>query len=116
MPQETSQASQSRPKARYWFKAGSRVSWDFSELGLHLPQHYVIPANAGVTADILRLLQHRPQKPWNVTMRHFRLGEGRHLRWRGDFSTKLAGKVEAVRPGSLPNDGKVIADDRDYSR
>jgi phenylacetate-CoA ligase len=29
--------------------------------------------------------------------------------------TKLGGAVEIVPPGSLPNDGKVIADDRDYS-
>jgi len=29
--------------------------------------------------------------------------------------TKLGGTVEIVPPGSLPNDGKVIADDRDYS-
>lgn len=29
--------------------------------------------------------------------------------------TKLRGSVEAVTPGSLPNDGKVIADERDYS-
>ena len=26
--------------------------------------------------------------------------------------TKLKGKVEFVPPGSLPNDGKVISDDR----
>ena len=26
--------------------------------------------------------------------------------------TKLRGKVELVAPGSLPNDGKVIADER----
>ena len=26
--------------------------------------------------------------------------------------TKLKGKVELVAPGSLPNDGKVIADER----
>ena len=30
--------------------------------------------------------------------------------------TGLSGKVAAVAPGSLPNDGKVIADERDYSR
>ncbi|MBI1386755.1 MAG: AMP-binding protein [Rhizobiales bacterium] len=29
--------------------------------------------------------------------------------------TKLAGRVEIASPGSLPNDGKVIADERDYS-
>jgi phenylacetate-CoA ligase len=29
--------------------------------------------------------------------------------------TKLRGSVETVAPGSLPNDGKVIADERDYS-
>jgi phenylacetate-CoA ligase len=29
--------------------------------------------------------------------------------------TKLGGSVEIVPPGSLPNDGKVIADERDYS-
>ncbi len=29
--------------------------------------------------------------------------------------TKLGGEVELVAPGSLPNDGKVIADERDYS-
>lgn len=29
--------------------------------------------------------------------------------------TKLRGSVEAVAPGSLPNDGKVIADERDYN-
>ncbi|AKH99104.1 coenzyme F390 synthetase [Hoeflea sp. IMCC20628] len=29
--------------------------------------------------------------------------------------TKLRGKVEITPPGSLPNDGKVIADERDYS-
>ena len=28
--------------------------------------------------------------------------------------TKLRGSVEIVAPGSLPNDGKVIADERDY--
>lgn len=28
--------------------------------------------------------------------------------------TKLGGKVAATAPGSLPNDGKVIADERDY--
>jgi phenylacetate-CoA ligase len=27
---------------------------------------------------------------------------------------KLKGKVELVSPGSLPNDGKVIEDTRDY--
>ena len=27
---------------------------------------------------------------------------------------KLKGKVEIVPPGSLPNDGKVIEDTRDY--
>jgi phenylacetate-CoA ligase len=29
--------------------------------------------------------------------------------------TKLKGEVEIVAPGSLPNDGKVIADERVYS-
>ena len=29
--------------------------------------------------------------------------------------TKLRGKVEIAAPGSLPNDGKVISDERDYS-
>ncbi len=29
--------------------------------------------------------------------------------------TKLSGAVEVVSPGSLPNDGKVIADERDYT-
>jgi phenylacetate-CoA ligase len=29
--------------------------------------------------------------------------------------TKLRGEVEIVAPGSLPNDGKVIADERTYS-
>jgi phenylacetate-CoA ligase len=29
--------------------------------------------------------------------------------------TKLKGEVEIVPPGSLPNDGKVIADERTYS-
>jgi phenylacetate-CoA ligase len=29
--------------------------------------------------------------------------------------TKLKGEVELVAPGSLPNDGKVIADERTYS-
>jgi phenylacetate-CoA ligase len=29
--------------------------------------------------------------------------------------TKLRGAVELVDPGSLPNDGKVIADERDYA-
>jgi phenylacetate-CoA ligase len=28
--------------------------------------------------------------------------------------TKLKGEVEIVPPGSLPNDGKIIADDRTY--
>ncbi|MEP3300554.1 MAG: phenylacetate--CoA ligase family protein, partial [Roseibium sp.] len=28
---------------------------------------------------------------------------------------KLRGTVEIATPGSLPNDGKVIADERDYS-
>jgi phenylacetate-CoA ligase len=28
--------------------------------------------------------------------------------------TKLKGEVELVPPGSLPNDGKVIADERTY--
>jgi phenylacetate-CoA ligase len=28
--------------------------------------------------------------------------------------TKLKGEVELVAPGSLPNDGKVIADERTY--
>jgi phenylacetate-CoA ligase len=30
--------------------------------------------------------------------------------------TKMSGGVELAAPGSLPNDGKVIADERDYSR
>ncbi|MGN6467278.1 MAG: phenylacetate--CoA ligase family protein [Rhizobiaceae bacterium] len=30
--------------------------------------------------------------------------------------TKLAGKVLLAEPGTLPNDGKVIADERDYSK
>jgi len=30
--------------------------------------------------------------------------------------TGLSGTVAAVEPGSLPNDGKVIEDVRDYSR
>jgi phenylacetate-CoA ligase len=30
-------------------------------------------------------------------------------------ATKLRGDVELVAPGSLPNDGKVIADERDYN-
>jgi phenylacetate-CoA ligase len=30
--------------------------------------------------------------------------------------TKLAGKVVRAGPGTLPNDGKVIADERDYSK
>ncbi|MEZ5812955.1 MAG: AMP-binding protein [Rhizobiaceae bacterium] len=30
--------------------------------------------------------------------------------------TKLGGKVELVVPGSLPNDGMVIADERDYAK
>ena len=29
--------------------------------------------------------------------------------------TKLKGEVEIVAPGSLPNDGKVIADERTYT-
>ena len=29
--------------------------------------------------------------------------------------TKLKGQVELVAPGSLPNDGKVIADERTYT-
>jgi phenylacetate-CoA ligase len=29
--------------------------------------------------------------------------------------TKLKGEVELVAPGSLPNDGKMIADERTYS-
>jgi phenylacetate-CoA ligase len=29
--------------------------------------------------------------------------------------TKLKGEVELVAPGTLPNDGKVIADERTYS-
>ena len=29
--------------------------------------------------------------------------------------TKLKGEVDFVAPGSLPNDGKVIADERTYS-
>ena len=29
--------------------------------------------------------------------------------------TKLKGNIELVQPGTLPNDGKVIADERDYS-
>jgi phenylacetate-CoA ligase len=29
--------------------------------------------------------------------------------------TKLKGEVELVAPGSLPNDGKVIADERSYA-
>jgi phenylacetate-CoA ligase len=29
--------------------------------------------------------------------------------------TKLKGEVELVAPGALPNDGKVIADDRSYT-
>ena len=28
---------------------------------------------------------------------------------------KLKGDIALVAPGSLPNDGKVIADERDYS-
>jgi phenylacetate-CoA ligase len=30
--------------------------------------------------------------------------------------TKLKGVIELVQPGTLPNDGKVIADERDYSK
>jgi phenylacetate-coenzyme A ligase PaaK-like adenylate-forming protein len=30
--------------------------------------------------------------------------------------TKLKGIIELVQPGTLPNDGKVIADERDYSK
>jgi phenylacetate-CoA ligase len=30
--------------------------------------------------------------------------------------TKLGGSVRRVEPGSLPNDGKVVADERDYER
>ncbi|MCB1468519.1 MAG: AMP-binding protein [Rhizobiaceae bacterium] len=30
--------------------------------------------------------------------------------------TKLGGKVEIVETGTLPNDGKVVSDERDYSR
>jgi phenylacetate-CoA ligase len=30
--------------------------------------------------------------------------------------TGLSGTVALVAPGNLPNDGKVIADERDYSR
>ena len=30
--------------------------------------------------------------------------------------TKLSGTVVAAEPGSLPNDGAVIADQRDYSK
>ncbi|MFU0505423.1 phenylacetate--CoA ligase family protein [Pseudaminobacter sp. NGMCC 1.201702] len=30
--------------------------------------------------------------------------------------TKLGGQVEIVAPGSLPNDGRIIADERDYSK
>ncbi|WP_127521991.1 AMP-binding protein [Mesorhizobium sp. Z1-4] len=29
--------------------------------------------------------------------------------------TKLGGRVQVVQPGSLPNDGKVISDERDYA-
>jgi phenylacetate-CoA ligase len=29
--------------------------------------------------------------------------------------TKLRGEVKLVAPGSLPNDGKIIADERTYS-
>jgi phenylacetate-CoA ligase len=30
--------------------------------------------------------------------------------------TKLAGNIVRARTGALPNDGKVIADERDYSK
>ncbi|MEM1306911.1 MAG: phenylacetate--CoA ligase family protein, partial [Pseudomonadota bacterium] len=30
--------------------------------------------------------------------------------------TKLRGRVRFVAPGALPNDGKVIADDRDFEQ
>jgi phenylacetate-CoA ligase len=30
--------------------------------------------------------------------------------------TKLKGVIELVQPGTLPNDGKVISDERDYSK
>jgi phenylacetate-CoA ligase len=29
--------------------------------------------------------------------------------------TKIRGRVQLVAPGSLPNDGKVIADERSYA-
>jgi phenylacetate-CoA ligase len=30
--------------------------------------------------------------------------------------TKLKGEIELVQPDTLPNDGKVISDERDYSK
>ncbi|MCB1427295.1 MAG: phenylacetate--CoA ligase family protein, partial [Notoacmeibacter sp.] len=30
-------------------------------------------------------------------------------------ATKLSGKVEVAEAGTLPNDGKIIADERDYA-
>ena len=29
--------------------------------------------------------------------------------------TKLKGRVQLIAPGTLPNDGKIIADERSYS-
>jgi len=31
------------------------------------------------------------------------------------YFTKMKGAVEFVRPGSLPNDGKIIADERNLN-
>ena len=36
------------------------------------------------------------------------------LREEGPATLKLRAEVEIVAPGSLPNDGKVIDDQRDY--
>jgi phenylacetate-CoA ligase len=38
------------------------------------------------------------------------------MRWRESVAAvlKLRGRVEIVAPGSLPNDGKVIDDQRSY--
>ncbi len=30
--------------------------------------------------------------------------------------TKLGGSVAVAAPGELPNDGKIVADERDYTR
>jgi phenylacetate-CoA ligase len=83
------------------------------------PEHIAEIAKRHTGLGRLRLVVGRRGEQDTMTLRaecaHKEAGLEAQLAQTLQSLTKLKGEVELVAPGSLPNDGKVIADDRSYS-